>query len=227
MQVCRKDTFEVEVALELVRKGFRVIPQFDVAGRRIDLVVEGGHARLAVECDGDEWHGADRYEEDMQRQRILERCGWEFFRVRASQFYSGKQTALNRLWNMLNERGIHPQLSKEFTEDKKTQMSDQQRPVSSGNVAAQKTGTAELNKPMGDTKVEVGDTVVYVSIESPQNEKQALITRERSNPEWGTVNIDAPIAQAFLGARVGDTVEAKLPMGSMHLLIKKIRKSSV
>jgi len=100
--------FEVDVALELLRRGFVVTPQFEVAGKRIDLVVEGGHARLAVECDGDHWHGADRYEEDMERQRQLERCGWEFFRVRESAFYADKDAALRGLWSMLKERGIYP-----------------------------------------------------------------------------------------------------------------------
>lgn len=100
--------FEVDVAMELLRKGFFVTPQFEVAGKRIDLVVEGGVSRLAVECDGDYWHGADRYEEDMQRQRQLERCGWEFFRVRESAFYADKDVALQGLWLMLEERGIYP-----------------------------------------------------------------------------------------------------------------------
>ncbi|HPC60169.1 MAG TPA: DUF559 domain-containing protein, partial [Verrucomicrobiota bacterium] len=101
--------FEVDVALELLRKNFFVLPQYEVAGKRIDLVVEGGQTRLAVECDGDNWHGADRYEEDMQRQRQLERCGWEFFRVRESAFYSNKDGALAGLWHALEERGIFPQ----------------------------------------------------------------------------------------------------------------------
>jgi very-short-patch-repair endonuclease len=100
--------FEVDVALELLRRGFVVTPQFEVAGKRIDLVVEGGHARLAVECDGDQWHGPDRYAEDMQRQRQLERCGWEFFRVRESSFYADKNAALLGLWSMLEERDIRP-----------------------------------------------------------------------------------------------------------------------
>lgn len=98
--------FEVDVALELLRKNFTVLAQHEVAGKRIDLVVEGGHARLAVECDGDNWHGADRYESDMQRQRQLERCGWEFFRVRESAFYSNKENALAELWQALEDRGI-------------------------------------------------------------------------------------------------------------------------
>lgn len=100
--------FEVDVALELLCKHSLVIPQHHFAGRWIDLVVEGGSARLAMECDGDRWHGADRYEEDMQRQRQLERCGWEFFRVRESAFYANREAALKRLWELLEERDIFP-----------------------------------------------------------------------------------------------------------------------
>lgn len=100
--------FEVDVALELLRKDFTVLAQNEFAGKRIDLVVEGGQARLAVECDGDQWHGADRYEADMQRKRQLERCGWEFFHVRESAFYTNKENALARLWGTLEERGIFP-----------------------------------------------------------------------------------------------------------------------
>lgn len=92
----------------MVRKGFVVVPQHEVAGNRIDLVVEGGRARLAVECDGDEWHGVDRYEADMERQRQLERSNWEFFRVRECVFYSNKEEALQQLWRALEERGIVP-----------------------------------------------------------------------------------------------------------------------
>jgi len=98
--------FEVDVALELLRKHLIVLSQYEVAGKRIDLVVEGGHARLAVECDGDHWHGADRYDDDMQRQRQLERCGWEFVHVRESAFYSNKLAALEQIWRALEERDI-------------------------------------------------------------------------------------------------------------------------
>ncbi|MCY4177165.1 MAG: hypothetical protein OXD32_01525 [Endozoicomonadaceae bacterium] len=48
----------------------------------------------------------DRYAADMQRQRQLERCGWEFFRIRESAFYANKENALAGLWQMLEERGI-------------------------------------------------------------------------------------------------------------------------
>ena len=98
--------FEVDVALELLRKNYNIIPQYKIAGKRIDLVVECGQARMAIECDGDKWHGIDKYEDDMRRQRMLERCGWEFFRIRESAFYSDKENTLCPLWHLLEQRHI-------------------------------------------------------------------------------------------------------------------------
>lgn len=100
--------FEVDVALELLRRKFAVRSQVEVAGKRIDLVVEGLDARLAVECDGDEWHGAEQYERDMARQRQLERAGWTFVRVRESDFYADRETAVRTITDACEELGIRP-----------------------------------------------------------------------------------------------------------------------
>jgi very-short-patch-repair endonuclease len=98
--------FEVDVCLAIVTRGHRVIPQLEVAGYRIDLVVDGMVRRLAVECDGDEWHGAERFALDLARQRQLERCGWRFWRVRGSRFYLDRESALAELWRLLDELGV-------------------------------------------------------------------------------------------------------------------------
>ena len=66
-------------------------------------MIIGGHYRLAVECDGDAWHGPREYERDLARQRDLERCGWKFFRIRESDFYIDQQAVLARLWEMIDE----------------------------------------------------------------------------------------------------------------------------
>jgi very-short-patch-repair endonuclease len=100
--------FEVDVFLAIAERGYRVLPQFDVAGYRIDLVVEGIRGRLAVECDGDTWHGAARYDQDMVRERMLERCGWTFWRIRGSTYYREPEAALEGLWTKLNRLEIHP-----------------------------------------------------------------------------------------------------------------------
>ncbi|XVS66404.1 AAA domain-containing protein [Actinosynnema sp. CA-299493] len=100
--------FEQRVFNRLVDRGYSVVPQFPAEGYRIDLVVVGAKARLAVECDGDAWHGPDAYERDMARQRDLERCGWRFFRIRESEFYADRPAVMARLWETLQELDIHP-----------------------------------------------------------------------------------------------------------------------
>lgn len=100
--------FEVDVFLDISNRGYRVIPQYELAGYRIDLLVDGFEGRLAVECDGDEWHGSDRYEADMGRQRKLERCGMHFSRIRGSTYYLDPEAALEELWEELARRGVHP-----------------------------------------------------------------------------------------------------------------------
>ncbi|TCN21085.1 uncharacterized protein DUF559 [Mesobacillus foraminis] len=89
-----------------------MIPQVKVGtlGKRIDLVIEGMRTRLAVECDGDQWHGLDKWEEDMDRQRVLERVGWTFWRIRGSAFYANPSKAMESLWEKLVEMGIEPTL---------------------------------------------------------------------------------------------------------------------
>lgn len=103
--------FEVDVFLKIVDRGYRVLPQYEIAGCRIDLLVEGLKGRLAVECDGDEWHGPDRYESDMARQRELMRCQMIFWRVRGSDFYRDPEMALSELWETLQSLKITPRHS--------------------------------------------------------------------------------------------------------------------
>ncbi len=99
--------FEVDIALKIASKDFRVIPQYPVGGKRIDLVIEGNKTRLAVECDGDHWHGAEKYEDDMARQRVLERCGWHFHRISECEYYANPEQTLKRLWEELEYMEIY------------------------------------------------------------------------------------------------------------------------
>lgn len=99
--------FEREVYNELTQRGYWVTPQVRVGQFRIDMVVQGHNdARLAVECDGDKYHGADKWADDMQRQRVLERAGWVFWRCFASTWMRRRKAVLEDLLKTLEERGI-------------------------------------------------------------------------------------------------------------------------
>ncbi|MCQ4616904.1 AAA family ATPase [Corynebacterium sp. CCUG 18816] len=100
--------FEQRVYNELVQRGYYVIPQFETAGRRIDLVVQGSHARLAVECDGDHWHNEEHAIADQSRQRELERLGWKFVRIYESDFYIDKEEQIQKVIDQLDSFGITP-----------------------------------------------------------------------------------------------------------------------
>ncbi|MFM0137834.1 AAA domain-containing protein [Caballeronia grimmiae] len=101
--------FEREVFSMLVARGYRVIPQMRAGSYRLDMVVEGANdTRLAIECDGDAFHGPDRWAADMTRQRILERAGWTFWRCFASTWRLRKEEVFEELVQRLASMGIEP-----------------------------------------------------------------------------------------------------------------------
>lgn len=103
--------FEQAMFDRLAERGYRVDTQVRVGTKRIDLVVEGAEdRRLAIECDGDAYHGPDRWPEDMARQRMLERAGWTVWRCFASRFVRESDAVMTELVAALTARGIAPEL---------------------------------------------------------------------------------------------------------------------
>jgi hypothetical protein len=104
--------FEIEVGGRIISRGYKVIPQFcpfpSDFNYRIDLVVQGDTTRVAVECDGDRWHGSDSWEYDQRREAQLRRAGWKFWRISGSFFYRNKGKSLDALWKFLEEEGVNP-----------------------------------------------------------------------------------------------------------------------
>ncbi|MEG3159460.1 AAA domain-containing protein [Sphingomonas sp. LB2R24] len=101
--------FETEMYDLLVERGYRVDTQVPVGTKRIDLVVEGGNdRRLAIECDGDRYHGPEQWPDDMARQRMLERAGWTIWRCFASRFVRERRAVMEELIAVLTDRGIEP-----------------------------------------------------------------------------------------------------------------------
>jgi CxxC-x17-CxxC domain-containing protein len=76
--------FEANVADALRQRGYSVTNNYPACGFFIDLVVEQKGQRLAVECDGETFHldehGQLKYE-DLERQAVLERAGWDVLRI--------------------------------------------------------------------------------------------------------------------------------------------------
>lgn len=108
--------FERQVFTRLINDHYRVIPQFEAGHYRIDMVIEGANdRRLAVELDGDQYHGPDNFVRDQIRQKRLERVGWTFWRCWASDWYMNSDSCYADLIDRLNNMGIEP-LGSEYSQ---------------------------------------------------------------------------------------------------------------
>ncbi len=101
--------FERLVIRDLSESGYRITPQWRVGALRIDIVVVGANGnRAAIECDGDRFHPHERLEHDLARQRILERRGWRFIRIRGTEFFKSRAQTMTRVKRRLHELGVEP-----------------------------------------------------------------------------------------------------------------------
>jgi very-short-patch-repair endonuclease len=100
---------EKGVFTSLKQAGHRLVQRYPVGEYVIDLVVEGaGGRRAAIQCDGDRARAPEAIGEDLERQRTLRRLGWEFVRVRGSEFYRDADATMAKVHRRLAELEIQP-----------------------------------------------------------------------------------------------------------------------
>lgn len=107
----RSREFQGMVLRRLVEREYKVTPDFAAGACTIDLVVSGNGRRLAIECDGEQFDGPEKLQEELERQAILERLGWTFVRVRGSLFFRDQDRALQPVLRRLQEMDINPGIS--------------------------------------------------------------------------------------------------------------------
>jgi very-short-patch-repair endonuclease len=102
--------FTRAVMKHLEARGYQVTPAWQIGAYQIDLVVEGGGKRLAIECDGDPYAPMDlnKLSDDMEKQAVLERLGWVFTRVRATVFLRDAEQGLGPVFEKLEALEIPP-----------------------------------------------------------------------------------------------------------------------
>ncbi|MEJ2888897.1 AAA domain-containing protein [Actinomycetospora aeridis] len=100
--------FAQRVFADLSALGFAVVPQVDVHGRVLDLVVTGATGRLAVLCDGDEAR-RPATRADVEAEHDLRRCGWPVVRVAESRYVADPEGALTPVLDAAAGAGITPQ----------------------------------------------------------------------------------------------------------------------
>lgn len=105
--------FENEVAKYLLEKNYTIRQKWRVGSYDIDMVAIYDDKKIAIECDGKTLnHTEDEVVANLEEQEILERCGWEFIRVRASEYFRNPEKAIKDIIIQLDDKGIYPNQKK-------------------------------------------------------------------------------------------------------------------
>ena len=100
--------FEKIIFQKLTESAYHVIPRYAVGEHKIDLVVEGSKGkRAAIQCDGDREMDTEAIQISLSHQIMLERLGWTFLRLRASEFCSKPDEAYKKLLRRLGRLEIN------------------------------------------------------------------------------------------------------------------------
>jgi very-short-patch-repair endonuclease len=203
IELCQSE-FEKAVFRALVQRGYHVTPQVGSVGFSIDMVVEGaGGRRLAIECDGDRYHGPARWADDMRRQRILERVGWNFWRCFGSNYSLDPEGVLGDLIETLDRMNIKPVEREAVNRGFSEHRTDRAEPLEphDGGLA----GGDEL--PIAETKLTEGDRVIirYLDIE-PSRPEFYTIHDTLDDPMNGYLLVTSPLGQALAHGTPGDEI---------------------
>ena len=110
--------FENEVARHLSEKNYTIKQKWRVGSYDIDMVAIYDDKKIAIECDGKTLnHTEEEVIANLEEQEILERCGWKFIRVRASEYFRNPEKAIKDLIIQLDDKGVYPN-HKEVYSDK-------------------------------------------------------------------------------------------------------------
>lgn len=84
--------------------GDYLFPQMQIGKYRIDFGLISGNRKLAIECDGFAHHsGMEKIREDIQRQLILERANWHFFRIQSTDWFYRREAVGEALLGWIKE----------------------------------------------------------------------------------------------------------------------------
>ncbi|TWT59160.1 AAA domain-containing protein [Allorhodopirellula solitaria] len=232
IDLCDSD-FEKDVFRRLAELNYRVTPQVAVGEYRIDLVVDGGDdRRLAIELDGDRYHGPDRWFEDYARQKTLERMNWQFWRCWGSSFALDPEGCMADLVDTLQERGIQPigqstGLSP-FTEHRVLDATDllgssepKQRESDQDGENQDESATMESD-PVG-----VGDAVTILFDDEPNRVYQLTMIEGESELVDGLVSFTSTLGQQLANANIYEEIKVDWSGRSRICTIQSIQNAEV
>lgn len=238
--------FERSVLRYLLDRDYRATPQVRVGAYAIDIVVEGADdRRLAIELDGDQWHGPDRWQEDLFRQRVLERCGWRFWRCWGSSYHLDPEGCMADLEQVLQRMGIEPigaggippvytefrtaTIEADAAEDAEAPELVEQPTASDadtpGSSPEEPAASVAPTPPTEDAVLAINDRFIMAYTDDPDKQLCLTMTAHDHRPDVGMVAADHVIFRQFLGAGEEEQIDVKIDGRHREAVILKIDKA--
>jgi very-short-patch-repair endonuclease len=223
-KLCDSD-FEREVLRRLVELDYRVTPQVAVGEYRIDLVVDGGDdRRLAIELDGDKYHGPDRWFEDYARQKTLERMNWIFWRCWGSSFARDPEGCMADLIDTLEKQGIKP-----IGRSEGVQPFTERRVLDANQILGSKKGNetvdADASDDFADARLAAGDSITIVFDDEPNRLYQLLLVEGESDLSIGQVSIHDETGKQLRDSQTDDEFELIWSGKKRLCVVRSIKKA--
>jgi very-short-patch-repair endonuclease len=218
LALCDSD-FEREILGKILERGYRVAPQVGAMGYSIDMVVEGtGNQRLAVECDGDKYHGPERWADDMVRQRVLERVGWRFWRCWSSSYTIDPDGCVADLFATLTRMGIYPAQG-ETRADSYTE-----HRVAKASAAGARDAADLPFKSVTRSGIQVGDSVIVRYLDDNKT-MSFVLSDEGDDPVNGIVSARSPLGSQLVGCNEEDEVEFEANGVVRRVLVVRVERA--
>ncbi len=90
-----------EIAKLIEDEGIKVFPDFETAGLKVDFAVSDGINSIILELDGFGNENAENLAKSVEKQDILERCGWKVVRISSREWHYSKKACINKVKNIL------------------------------------------------------------------------------------------------------------------------------
>lgn len=189
--------FEAPVAEALMLRGYRVDQQFRVGGYKLDMVIKGeGKARVALECDGQEFHSSDeQIYRDMVRQAVLERAGWTFIRLSGREYFLDPEKAVDRVCADLAKLGIHPVGSDSMASPTTDELPNRVRVAAVDDehpLSVRRSADADTRKKSAPKAAAATDSVKTARGEGL---KPVVSPKAKTVPDKGTVPSEKPVVR--------------------------------
>jgi very-short-patch-repair endonuclease len=217
--------FERAVFTKLTEAGYKVTPQVGSEGFFIDMVVEGeGGRRLAIECDGDRYHGPDRWADDMRRQRILERVGWTFWRCFGSDYMIDTDGVFSDLVATMEARGIRPightDEAYKFTEHRTVGHDVETKTGDDPDIADEKDDIAVAVQSFASgPPLDVGDRIILKFLDRENAKPEFFeVVEGQSDETNGLLGLSSTLANALSRAEPEDEITVQLEGETRRLM---------